>query len=85
MSQAQRIRFLIALLVVSIGIIIFVDPVPQDLSYHNFADTRGWLGIPNFGNVASNVGFLVVGVIALAALIYRRGELFRTPAERGHI
>ena len=40
MSQAQRIRFLIALLLVSIGIIFFVDPVPQDLSYHNFADTR---------------------------------------------
>jgi len=81
MPQAQRIQLLIALLVMSIGIIFFVDPVPQDLSYHNFADMRGWLGIPNFGNVASNVGFLVVGAIALAALIYRRGELFRTPAD----
>ncbi len=81
MPQAQRIRFLIALLVVSIGIIIFVDPVPQDLSYHNFADTRGWLGIPNFGDVMSNAGFLVVGVTALVALIYQREELFRTPAD----
>jgi len=81
MPQAQRIQLLIALLVMSIGIIFFVDPVPQDLSYHNFADTRGWLGIPNFGDVASNAGFLVVGAIALAALIYRRGELFRTPAD----
>jgi len=81
MSQAQRIRFLIALLVVSIGIIFFVEPVPQDLSYHNFADTRGWLGIPNFGDVMSNAGFLVVGVTALVALIYQREELFRTPAD----
>lgn len=81
MSQAQRIQLLIALLVMSIGIIFFVDPVPQDLSYHNFADTRSWLGIPNFGNVAFNAGFLVVGAIALATLIHRRGELFRTPAD----
>ncbi len=43
MPQAQRIQLLIALLVMSIGIIFFIDPVPQDLSYHNFADTRGWL------------------------------------------
>jgi hypothetical protein len=81
MSQAQRIQLLIALLAVSIGIILFVDPVPQDLAYHNFADKRGWLGIPNFGDVASNAGFLVFGAIALVALIYRRKELFRTPAD----
>jgi len=81
MSQVQRIQSLIALLAAGIGIIFFVDPVPQDLAYHNFADTRGWLGIPNFGDVASNAGFLVVGVIALVTLMHRREELFRTPAE----
>ena len=81
MSLARRIQLLIALLIVSIGIVLFVDPVPQDLAYHDFADKRGWLGIPNFGDVTSNAGFLVVGAIALAALIYRRGELFRTPAD----
>jgi hypothetical protein len=81
MSQAKRIQLLIALLVVSIGIVLFVDPIPQDLAYHDFADKRGWLGIPNFGDVASNLGFLIVGAIALFVLIYRSKELFRTPAD----
>jgi hypothetical protein len=74
-------RLLIALLAAGIGITFFIDPLPQDLGYHDFADTRGWLGIPNFGDVASNAGFMVVGVIALMVLIRRRGTLFRTPAD----
>jgi hypothetical protein len=81
MSQARRIQILIALLAVSIGIVLFVDPIPQDLAYHDFADKRGWLGIPNFGDVASNLGFLVVGTIALVALIYRHRELFRSSVD----
>jgi len=37
-------------------------------SYHNFADQRGWLGIPNFGDVSSNLAFLVAGICGLAFL-----------------
>ena len=36
-------------------------PIPQDPSYHSFADTRTILGIPNFWNVISNAPFLFVG------------------------
>jgi len=39
--------------------------IPQDPGYHNFADTRPWLGIPNFLDVASNLPFLVVGLLGL--------------------
>lgn len=39
--------------------------VPQPQSYHNFADQRGWLGIPNFGDVASNFPFAIVGLWGL--------------------
>lgn len=39
--------------------------VPQPLSYHNFADQRGWLGIPNFGDVVSNFPFAIVGACGL--------------------
>jgi hypothetical protein len=40
---------------VALGIAALLFP-QMDLppSYHHFADQRGWLGIPNFGNVASN-------------------------------
>ena len=36
--------------------------VAQPLSYHNFADQRPWLAIPNCGDVVSNLGFAIVGV-----------------------
>jgi hypothetical protein len=39
--------------------------VPQPKSYHLFADQRGWLGIPNFGDVVSNFPFAVFGISEL--------------------
>ena len=57
--------------------------VPQPLSYHDFADQRSLAGIPNFGDVASNLLFAVSGVWGLAFLLGRRGqELFLDPRER---
>lgn len=44
--------------------------VPQDPAYHHFADTRGLLGVPNFGNVLSNLPFLFAGIWGM--LIARR-------------
>ncbi|MEO6079562.1 MAG: ceramidase domain-containing protein [Steroidobacteraceae bacterium] len=41
---------------------IFVPPIPQDDAYHAFFDTRTLFGVPNFWNVFSNVGYLVVGI-----------------------
>ena len=48
--------------VISIG---QVPPINQDLSYHAFADTGAYLGIPNFKNVLSNIPFLFVGLYGL--------------------
>ena len=39
-----------------------LPPVAQDPAFHRFADTRGWLAIPNFSNVVSNVFFLAVAL-----------------------
>jgi hypothetical protein len=41
--------------------------IPQDPAYHDFADTRACLGIPNFLNVVSNLPFFLVGVLGLRA------------------
>jgi len=38
---------------------------PQPLAYHDFADKRAWLGIPNFGDVVSNVAFAIAGAWGL--------------------
>ncbi len=59
------------------GVIVpwFIDPVPQDLSYHRFADTTAWLGIPNFVNVFTNAGFILVGFMGLSASRTKRFAL----------
>ncbi|MCE9581577.1 MAG: alkaline phytoceramidase, partial [Planctomycetes bacterium] len=46
----------------------FAKPIPQDPGYHAFADRRPLFGIPNFGDVLSNLPFCVVGALALAWL-----------------
>ena len=49
--------------------------VPQPPTYHNFADHRGWLGIPNFGDVVSNAGFAIVGILGLYAMLRRSSRV----------
>jgi len=68
LSRRVGIWLFLALAVV-VGIAALLFPrTPQPLSYHDFADRRGWLGIPNFGDVASNILFLVAGLWGLAFL-----------------
>jgi len=61
-----RARWLIAISVAPIvATFVFVDPIPQPVSYHAFADTRTLLGLTNFWNVISNALFLVFGLIGI--------------------
>ena len=55
----------VVLMLISLGGLLLLPPIPQDKSYHQFADQRTVLGIPNFWNVVSNVPFIVVGVVGL--------------------
>lgn len=43
--------------------LLFIPAIPQDLSYHEFADQCTHFSIPNFFNVISNLPFLVFGVL----------------------
>jgi hypothetical protein len=56
--------------------------IPQPLSYHNFADHRAWLSIPNFGDVTSNLPFAIVGAWGLIALFTPGTIKFADPRER---
>ena len=80
MSHKQRVAILLAMFVASVAAILFVAPIPQDPAYHLFADDRPLLGMANFGNVMSNLGFAVVGVMGLWSVFGpRRLELFDSP------
>ena len=41
------------------------QPILQDRGYHVFADARSCLGVANFGNVASNLLFLLTGLTGM--------------------
>ena len=68
MTYKTRVWIIIAIASAVGGSALFINPVPQDPAYHLFADRRSCLGIPNFGNVASNAAFTLVGLIGLAVL-----------------
>jgi hypothetical protein len=78
----QRVSVLIALFIIGLVGVFALDPIPQDPNYHRFADTRSFLGIPNFNDVVSNAGFAVVG--ALGAFVTAGGmrrDIFVQPAD----
>lgn len=76
LSRRSRIWFIIALTIPIAILTIIEPPIAQDPSYHQFADQRMVLGIPNFLNVVSNLAFLIVGVIGLVFLWRHRQESY---------
>jgi hypothetical protein len=74
--SANRIRWphvtMILVVVGSFLLMLLQGPIRQDQEYHNFADSRAFLGIPNFGDVASNLGFLLAGVAGLILCLRKR-------------
>ena len=56
---------LLGLMGASLAGLPFLPPIPQDQAYHQFADQRMLLGIPNFWNVVSNFPFIAVGAVGL--------------------
>lgn len=82
----HRRWLLLGIGVAMVAVMFAVPWIPQDPGYHDFADTRSWLGIPNFLDVASNLPFLVVGLLGLRFMARQRAgggsDAFLTPGER---
>ena len=78
-----RVSFLIAMFIIAAVSVFYLEPVPQSLLYHRLADTRSWLGIANFGNVASNLPFALAGGAGLWFVFGRLGtSIFDTYSDR---
>ena len=82
-----KIKLFILILVCLFGFsaIFFVKPIPQDEAYHNFADQRKILGIPNFWNVISNIPFFLIGLIGTIAGMRKKWVGFDTPAYSAYL
>ncbi len=63
--KPSSIYLLLAVALLAILGMISVSPISQDLAYHDFADKRSWLGIPNFGDVVGNAPFAIFGLMGL--------------------
>jgi hypothetical protein len=79
-AKAPYLLIFVALAVAFVGALF--PAIPQPLSYHNFADHRSWLGIPNFGDVTSNLPFAIVGVWGLIVLFTPGAIKLVDPRER---
>ena len=77
----MRVSILLGLLGLGLAGLLSLDPIPQDPGYHQFADQRPLLGIPNFNDVASNAGFALAGGLGIVILVgCARRETFPDPA-----
>jgi len=74
LSHQVKIRLLVVLAVICGVAVLLLPPVPQDPSYHDFADQRGLWGIANFGDVMSNLPYILTGILGMLAVYCRRHD-----------
>jgi hypothetical protein len=68
-SHAHKIKLLIGLVLVTVSAVFFIEPIPQDLVYHQFSDVNSLWGIPYGWNVLSNLPFMIAGLCGLIFLM----------------
>jgi hypothetical protein len=75
MTKERKVHVLLLLAALGALSILFAFPrLSQDPSYHDFADTQGFWGIPNVMNVLSNIFLVFVGSWGLNCCRINRGE-----------
>jgi len=74
-DRRVRTRILVigGLTMAAIMIVALLGRIPQNEGYHDFADQRRILGVPNFLNVVSNIPFLFSGILGLVFVV-RNGK-----------
>ena len=72
MLDDYRLKIIVAIVFFTIIVVFSMDPIAQDPSYHNFADQRGMINIPNFFDVISNLAFVIVGAMGMRLIRSRR-------------
>jgi hypothetical protein len=82
--RAFRLRLALLVGLAFVGAVVlylrYPNPLPQDPTYHRFADARTFLGVRYGQNVLSNAPFLVVGGLGML-FVWRRRDTFLDPAE----
>jgi hypothetical protein len=81
----RRVWILLAAVAAAIVAVFLFPAIPQSEAYHNFADQRSLLGLPNCLNVISNAPFLFIGLAGMGFTLRGTREsknLFVAASER---
>jgi len=79
LTSKQKISILVGIFAVMVVGAFLLAPIPVDPNYHDFADRRSFLTIPNFGDVASNIPFGIFGLMGLWLVLGADGKaIFET-------
>jgi hypothetical protein len=70
MKMQKQLWMLSGLSVAVIAAVLVLPPISQPAEYHQFADQKSFLNIPNFNDVASNLAFLLSGGSGLVYLLW---------------
>ena len=65
MSRKFKLIIFYSTIISTIAITFLLDPISQNKAYHSFIDQRSLGFIPNYMDVATNLGFLIVGLMGL--------------------
>lgn len=71
-SRKASLVMLVTLTAMMVFACLLMPRIPQPQTYHQFADHRSFLGISNFGDVASNLPFAVIGAWGIAFVLQSR-------------
>jgi hypothetical protein len=79
LTNKDKIKiFTIAFTFLGMFILLFLRPsIPQDLSYHLFADETTLIGIPHFFDVFSNLIFVIVGALGMKTTMGQKDLMAR--------
>lgn len=80
--QKTSFRLFISAILLLIIIFYFLKPIPQPATYHQFADQRSSLGIPNAANVLSNIAIAFPGILGLFLMLFTNKMKFKHYHER---
>jgi hypothetical protein len=67
-NKTNALLFLLLTILVALAFSL-LPRIPQSQTYHSFADQRSLFGIPNFGDVVSNIPFGVIGIWGMLFLL----------------
>jgi len=92
MKFNYKLTLLSCITIIGIAIVFSMKPIVQNIDYHYFIDSQNIFSIPNFNNVISNIGFVLIGCFGFTKvknsennlLYFLQGGIFLTGIGSGY-